>query len=382
MPNVVGRIVTLQLDVPTVPALLKQRFATSLVRWQKKHGRHHLPWQGTRDPYCVWLSEVMLQQTQVAAVLGYYPRFLARFPTVQALAAADVDEVLGLWSGLGYYRRAHHLHQCAKQVVSLYGGKFPETAAQLQTLPGIGRSTAAAIAAFCFSERAAILDANVKRVLTRVLGFSEDLSTTKVERTLWTLATQLLPPASHMAAYTQGLMDLGSLVCTARQPACSTCPVQDLCVGHLRGQPVSYPVRTGKLKRSQEIWWLLCLQRADGSVWLERRPSAGIWGGLYCFPTFGSEKQLRSHAPAFLQPSLKIGLSVRHALTHKDLLLKPVWSVHLNLQTANENAPWASEPDVGNWFPPTTWAGLALPAPIKKMLAVSDSVVRTLKHST
>jgi len=186
-------------------------FADRVVRWQAAHGRGDLPWQGTRDPYRVWLSEIMLQQTQVATVIGYYERFLAHFPDVRALAAAGPDDVLALWSGLGYYSRARHLHSCAQMVAREHGGVFPESAAELQKLPGIGRSTAAAIAAFCFGERAAILDGNVRRVLTRVLGFGADLAQAANERALWKEAQQLLPQTDvrlAMPRYTQGLMDL------------------------------------------------------------------------------------------------------------------------------------------------------------------------------
>src|ERR1700712_4315582 len=197
-------------------ASLPPLFAHRVARWQATLGRSHLPWQNTRDPYRVWLSEVMLQQTQVVTVLGYFARFLEQFPTVAALAAATEDEVFGLWSGLGYYSRARNMHRCAQEVVERFGGAFPRTALQLQTLPGIGRSTAAAIAAFCFGERVAILDGNVKRVLTRVLAFGDDLSVAGNERALWNDATTLLPPAHAPEAitrYTQGLMDLGATIC-------------------------------------------------------------------------------------------------------------------------------------------------------------------------
>src|SRR5436190_18768646 len=192
-------------------------FADRVIAWQRTHGRHTLPWQNTRDPYRVWLSEIMLQQTQVATVLGYYERFLQRFPDVHALAAASIDDVFALWSGLGYYSRARNLHRCAQKVVAEHGGRFPPTSAALAELPGIGRSTAAAIAAFCFGERVAILDGNVKRVLTRVLAFDGDLAEARAERELWTEATALLP-LHDIAAYTQGLMDLGATVCAARAP--------------------------------------------------------------------------------------------------------------------------------------------------------------------
>jgi A/G-specific adenine glycosylase len=192
--------------------LTAQHIAPALVAWQRVSGRSHLPWQNTRDPYRVWLSEVMLQQTQVGTVLGYYERFMARYPDVAALAAAPFDDVLALWSGLGYYSRARNLHRCAQAVVTVYGGCFPPSASALAELPGIGRSTAAAIAAFCFGERVAILDGNVKRVLSRVLAYGEDLARSSAERELWAQAQTLLPAESaDMPAYTQGLMDLGAI---------------------------------------------------------------------------------------------------------------------------------------------------------------------------
>ena len=236
----------------------KADLASDVVRWQRTHGRSGLPWQGSRDPYRVWLSEIMLQQTQVSTVLDYYPRFLARFPDVSSLAAAPQDDVLGLWSGLGYYSRARNLHRCAQDVMALHGGRFPADAATLQTLPGIGRSTAAAIAAFCFGERAAILDGNVKRVLTRVLGFDEDIASASATNRLWDQATALLPQhAADMPAYTQGLMDLGATICSTRKPACLACPLSERCVARREGEPERYPVKTRKLKRSAQSLWLL-----------------------------------------------------------------------------------------------------------------------------
>ena len=255
---------------------LPAAFAQRMVDWQRQHGRQSLPWQNTRDPYRVWLSEIMLQQTQVSTVLDYYPRFLQRFPDVAALAAAPQDDVLGLWSGLGYYSRARNLHRCAQDVVTRFGGAFPSTAEQLVTLPGIGRSTAAAIAAFCFHERAAILDGNVKRVLTRVLGYGEDLAHSAHERSLWALAERLLPErGSDMPAYTQSLMDLGATVCLPRKVQCDICPVAGQCQALQQEQPLAYPVKTRKLKRSSESVWALWLQRSDGAVWLQQRPSPG-----------------------------------------------------------------------------------------------------------
>ncbi len=250
--------------------------AEQVIAWQAVHGRHHLPWQQSRDPYRVWLSEIMLQQTQVSTVLDYYARFLERFPTVQALALAPQDEVMGLWSGLGYYTRARNLHRCAQQVMREHGGEFPHTVALLVTLPGIGRSTAGAIAAFCFSQRVAILDANVRRVLTRVLGFDLDLASLKNERLLWDKAETLLPHhdlASAMPRYTQGLMDLGASVCTPKRPQCAKCPLSDSCVALQQGTQEQYPVKTRKLRRSTESWQLLVMKNSSGQVWLQRRAS-------------------------------------------------------------------------------------------------------------
>ena len=337
-------------------------FSAQVVCWQKEHGRSHLPWQQTRDPYRVWLSEVMLQQTQVSTVLDYYPRFLARFPHVATLAAAAEDEVLALWSGLGYYSRARNLHRCAQQVMALHGGVFPATAVVLQTLPGIGRSTAGAIAAFCFSERVPILDANVRRVLTRFIGFGADLAVAANERALWQCATDLLPHShlpESMPRYTQGLMDLGAMVCLARKPLCAQCPVQSQCVALRQGVPENYPVKTRKLTRQSQAWWLLLLRDAAGRVHLERRPSTGIWPGLLCLPMYAA----REDVP--VPSALKSASHIRelppflHILTHRDLHLHPV------IVEVNEPQSLVHE---GAWFSRAQWPSLGLPAPIRKLL--------------
>ncbi|MEO7391449.1 MAG: A/G-specific adenine glycosylase [Ramlibacter sp.] len=333
-----------------------------MMRWQRTHGRHGLPWQNTRDPYRVWLSEIMLQQTQVATVLNYYTRFLDRFADVRALAAADLDEVLGVWSGLGYYSRARNMHRCARDVVTLHGGEFPRSAQVLQTLPGIGRSTAAAISSFCFGERVAILDGNVKRVLTRALGFDEDIADAANERKLWNLAQALLPRRSlpvSMPRYTQGLMDLGATVCLTRKPACPICPLQDLCVACAQGRPEGYPIRTRKLKRSAEALWLLRAKTRDGATWLEKRPATGIWAGLYCLPAFASRDALQASLPECLSGRLRDGPPFVHVLTHKDLHLHPV---------AADLPKSAMRAAVGAWFHQGDWHKLGLPAPIRKLL--------------
>ncbi|MCZ2406066.1 MAG: A/G-specific adenine glycosylase [Burkholderiales bacterium] len=333
-----------------------------VVRWQAQHGRSTLPWQQTRDPYRVWLSEIMLQQTQVATVLDYYARFLARFPDVQALAAASSDEVLALWSGLGYYSRARNLHRCAQQVVQVHGGQFPRTAEALADLPGIGRSTAGAIAAFCFGQRAPILDANVKRVLTRLLGFGGDLAQAAQGRLLWQHAEALLPRRQlpqNMPRYTQGLMDLGALVCLPRNPQCAACPLQAHCVAHAEGAPERYPVRTRKLVRKAQAWWLLQLEDGAGRIWFERRPERGIWAGLHCLPVFGSRAALLegvAQAGGRLEVEYP---ALLHVLTHRDL--------HLHRVTARVPQPPPGMQD-GGWHHPQELAALGLPAPVRKLL--------------
>jgi len=345
--------------------------AARVVRWQAEHGRNHLPWQNTRDPYRVWLSEIMLQQTQVATVLQYYTRFIERFADVQALAAADADAVLALWSGLGYYSRARNLHRCAQQVVRDWGGAFPRTVDELATLPGIGRSTAGAIAAFCFGARAPILDANVRRVLTRVLGFGADLAQAANERALWAHAQELLPRADlerAMPRYTQGLMDLGATLCLPKKPSCMLCPLHDVCAARREGRPAHYPVRTRKLKRGAQSWWLLLRSDGAGRLWLERRAPAGIWAGLYCPPVFEERAGLDAALPA--------GCAVRelpafiHVLTHRDLHLHPVL-VQQQGPAAAGQATGVQEADGGkgaDWYAPGQWAALGLPAPVRKLL--------------
>ncbi len=349
----------------------KGSFATVVVHWQASHGRNDLPWQNTRDPYRVWLSEIMLQQTQVVTVRAYFDRFLKRCPDVQALAAASLDDVLGLWSGLGYYTRARNLHRCAQQVVAEFGGQFPHSAELLQTLPGIGRSTAAAISSLCFGERVAILDANVKRVVTRVQGFDADLAKAANERRLWDVATALIPTAAEardaqaMQRYTQGMMDLGATVCLPKKPLCLVCPVEPHCAAAAQGQPEKYPVRTRTLKRSSQSIWLLWARRKDGAVWLGKRPTPGVWAGLYCMPLMNSEDELQAALPSILQSTAKALPMFFHVLTHKDLYLHP------RVVDFSTNA---SVDDSGQWFLPEQWRLAGLPAPIRKLLEQGPAV--------
>ena len=337
------------------------QFGNAVVAWQKLHGRHDLPWQNTKDPYAVWLSEIMLQQTQVVTVRDYFARFMKRFPTVQDLAKAPQDEVMGLWSGLGYYSRARNLHRAARGIVALHGGVFPRDALTLQTLPGIGRSTAAAIASLCFGEPIAILDANVKRVLTRYLGFGHDLSIAKNEKLLWAQAQTLLPTqhvAQAMPHYTQGMMDLGATLCTPRNPQCMQCPVKNYCEANQAGTPEHYPVKTKKLKRTSEQLWLLYAHTKKGDVWMVQRPQSGIWAGLYCLPVFENYDALVSFVAAQSQSDLQDMPVVKHVLTHKDLHLHPV-ALRLNSQKSLGQGRWVDQQSI---------PAIGLPAPIRKLV--------------
>jgi A/G-specific adenine glycosylase len=344
-------------------------FSATLVAWQKEYGRHDLPWQNTRDAYLVWLSEIMLQQTQVSAVLGYYARFLERFPTLASLAAAPVEEVMAQWAGLGYYTRARNLHKCAQRVVAEYGGEFPSDPALLAELPGIGRSTAAAIAAFSAGRRAAIMDGNVKRVFARVFGIDTYPGERKTEEAMWARA-EALAPAEGIEAYTQGLMDMGATLCTRSSPSCERCPMQPRCVAFATGRTAELPVRKPKKATPEKsAHMLLVVDR--GQVLLEQRPASGIWGGLLSLPELAGhvagadtpeDGAVAAAVHAFgPMESLERLLPVVHVFTHYKLHIHPL------LVTLASRAALAGE---GRylWLDAAAIPDAALPAPIKKLL--------------
>jgi len=340
--------------------------AQRVLRWRRQFGRQGLPWQDTQDPYRVWLSEIMLQQTQVATVLDYYARFLQRFPDLAALAAAPQDDVLALWSGLGYYSRARNLHRCAQVVQRELGGVFPSSSAALVQLPGIGRSTAAAIAAFCFGERVAILDGIVKRVLGRALGFAGDLSVAAEERALWQLAQDLVPERG-VEPYTQGLMDLGATLCSARNPACERCPLATLCVARREGKPEAYPVKTRRLKRGTRAHAWLWLAHGD-RLWLVQRPQHGVWAGLWSLPEYDTLELLQQLLRDWPGQGETLP-TIEHTLTHFDWTLQPLrWQLPARLTTRRLAALTQHLPP-GRWVSLDQALQMGLPAPLRKLLS-------------
>jgi len=343
-------------------------FSRRVAQWQRAKGRHTLPWQNTHDPYRIWLSEIMLQQTQVATVIPYYERFLAQFPTVADLAAADEEAVMALWAGLGYYTRARNLHACARRIVSDWGGRFPPTAAEIETLPGIGRSTAAAIAAFAYGERSPILDGNVKRVFARHFGIEGDPSKRAVEQRMWAIAQAEVPPegpeaADEMRRYTQGLMDLGATLCTRGDPDCGQCPVRDTCVALREARQHELPTPRVRKAVPERHTRMLVIEKA-GEVLLQRRPSPGIWGGLWSLPEFEDGDALAACRVLGVAPAETVRLpTFSHTFTHFRLHVEP-WHVQAGPVALKDGA--GNPPQI--WMPTAEVEGAALPAPVKKLL--------------
>ena len=347
-----------------VNAFADPSFSATVIAWQKKHGRHALPWQQTRDTYRVWLSEIMLQQTQVAAVIPYYQRFLLRFPDVQSLAAAPSEEVMAHWSGLGYYTRARNLQRCAQRVVAEYGGVFPRDPALLQDLPGIGRSTAAAIAVFSYGVRAAILDGNVKRVFSRVFGIDDYHGAKRIEEAMWRRAVALLPEKG-VESYAQGLMDLGATLCVRGKPSCITCPLAQRCVALSTDRVSQLPVRKPKkaIPEKQTAMLVIVDQR---QVLLEQRPDSGIWGGLLSLPEIALVVNVdaavaRATATIGDVASCEALQPFTHVFTHFKLHISP-----FQIALARRAAGVAEAGQV--WYPAERLSDAPLPAPVKKLL--------------
>ena len=337
-------------------------FSSRLIEWQKSHGRHDLPWQNTRDPYAVWLSEIMLQQTQVATVTPYFEHFLARFSDLASLAKASQDDVLAHWSGLGYYSRARNLHSAAQIVMQQHGGHFPNDFERLLALPGIGRSTAAAVSVFAFGQRQAILDGNVKRVFTRYFGIAGYPGEKKIEQDLWTRAEQLLP-RQGIEIYTQALMDLGATICMRSKPKCLTCPLQTDCIAYAQNRVTELPSPKPRKALPQKETVMLIMLR-QGEVLLEKRPPSGIWGGMWSFPETdrGTDSVHICSAHFGVEARLAAPLScLDHTFTHFKLRIFPqplhVIGIHTRVNQADHL--WLNLDDA---------LSAAIPTPVRKLL--------------
>ena len=358
-----------------MPDLQYPPIADRLIAWQKQHGRHDLPWQNTHDPYAIWVSEIMLQQTQVTAVIGYYQKFMQRFPTVESLAAASQDDVMQHWSGLGYYSRARNLHKAAQQVMSLHDGVFPHDFEAIQALPGIGRSTAAAISSFAFGLPQPILDGNVKRVFARYFLIEGWPGLPAVEKRLWQIA-ETMQPQTEMGTYAQALMDLGATVCVRSRPRCANCPLQEDCGALLVDRVSELPASKPKKAIPEKAVQMLVLTHR-GQVLLQKRPDSGIWGGLWSLPELEPERDGRQWGRQALgvQGDVPESLAqLTHVFTHFKLHITanhmPVTALPLQAQEAG----W-------QWMPLDEAIGAGLPAPVRRILqALSAQMGKVLQE--
>ncbi|UTJ46763.1 A/G-specific adenine glycosylase [Atlantibacter subterraneus] len=355
-----------------------QQFSRQVLDWYDKYGRKTLPWQIEKTPYKVWLSEVMLQQTQVATVIPYFTRFMARFPGVTDLANAPLDEVLHLWTGLGYYARARNLHKAAKMVAEQYGGVFPQTFDDVAALPGVGRSTAGAILSLSLGQHFPILDGNVKRVLARCYAVEGWPGKKEVEKKLWSLS-EAVTPAKGVERFNQAMMDLGAMVCTRSRPKCEICPLQLGCVAYATQSWARYPGKKPKQVLPEKVGYFLLMQQ-DNTVRLTQRPPVGLWGGLFCFPQFDSEQSLREWlAKRNIKADTLTQLNAfRHTFSHFHLDIIPMW-LSVSSQAScveEESALWynlAQPPSVG------------LAAPVERLLQqlhAEPVVTQPLRHDS
>ncbi len=341
------------------------QFSNAVLTWFQQHGRHDLPWQRNITAYRVWLSEIMLQQTQVSTVIPYFENFTAQFPKLADLAAAPIDTVLHLWTGLGYYARARNLHKCAQIIVRDFDGEFPQDVETLTSLPGIGRSTAGAIASITWNQPAAILDGNVKRVLARCFAVEGWPGAANVSQQLWDIAERLTPQ-QHTGAYTQAMMDLGATLCTRSKPKCQRCPLTQMCVAKAQSDPVRYPGKKPKKTLPVKTVQLLMVQNPAGEFLLEQRPPQGIWGGLWSFPELktGDDPIVFSSDHYGATQTRETWHTYRHTFSHYHLDITPVW---LTLAKAT---PQIMADDHRIWYNTAAPAKVGLAAPVKKLLGL------------
>jgi A/G-specific adenine glycosylase len=348
--------------------------AARLLAWFDRAGRKSLPWQQDPTPYRVWVSEIMLQQTQVATVIGYYERFLQRFPDLRTLAQASVDDVLHLWTGLGYYARGRNLHRAAQQIVAEHDGELPDSLEEVEALPGIGRSTAGAILALSRGRRHPILDGNVKRVLSRYFGVDGYAGLPAVERKLWDLADRCTP-AERVGAYTQAIMDLGATVCVRSRPLCHACPLSDDCYARARGLQSELPTPRPKKARPHKTAHAVIALRDDGAILLERRPPVGLWGGLWTFPQFDDLPAAREWFHAMADRPVEELPPYLHAFTHFDLTLHPVL-----IRGAHEHRGLADS-DRYCWYDPHHPPAIGLSKPAVDLIRVLSRPERGTQRS-
>ncbi len=353
---------------------MKTTFSKQILAWFDQHGRKDLPWQRNRDPYRIWISEIMLQQTRVETVIPYYEKFMQQFPNVKQLADAPIDEVLHLWTGLGYYARARNLHYAAQQICAQYGGVFPQTFDEVIALPGVGRSTAAAILALSFNQSHAILDGNVKRVLARFFAVEGWPGERAIELQLWKHAETLLPQ-KNIAEYTQAMMDVGATVCTRKNPTCLICPIKINCVAFNQQREHELPTPKPVRNLPQREVVMAIIQVDHEAVWLEKRPPVGIWGGLYSFPEFADvssmQKWLKNSWKSKLSEILELP-TITHTFSHFRLHMHPKL-IHLDRTPIG-----VMEDDLGVWYKASTQK-IGLAAPVQKTL---QQVVQRKKEST
>lgn len=353
-------------------------FAQSVLQWYDKFGRKHLPWQQNKTLYGVWLSEVMLQQTQVATVIPYFERFIKTFPNVTALANASQDEVLHLWTGLGYYARARNLHKAAQKIRDEFDGNFPIDFNQVWALPGIGRSTAGAILSSVLNQPYPILDGNVKRVLSRYFEVKGWPGEKKVENQLWDL-TELVTPTEHVADFNQAMMDIGALVCTRTKPKCDLCPLKKDCLAYKNESWAQFPAKKTQKRLPEKETYFLILSK-NGKVWLEQRENSGLWGGLFCFPQFGSQEDLLAYLINEDISHYQSWPSFRHTFSHFHLDIHPIYAEIGNIQAEQENRDWhkvMEKPkeykpnlsrEVKYWYDPQDPEQIGLAQPVKNLL--------------
>ncbi len=352
-------------------AISAKQFQQCVINWFKSYGRKDLPWQQNKLPYTVWLSEIMLQQTQVATVIPYFKRFITRFPNIETLAQAELDEVLSLWSGLGYYARGRNLHRCAQMIAREYAGKFPQDLAQLQALPGIGRSTAGAILSLGFAQPAAILDGNVKRVLTRFHALKGWPGLSAVNKELWALAEHYTP-TRRIKAYTQAMMDLGALICIRGQAKCTQCPLQNHCLAYTTDNPANFPTPKPAKKIPTRSLQMLLLVNEQREILLEKRPATGIWGGLWSLPECPTGKNAKEFSKQHYHCVSKKSIPqtvVRHTFSHFHLEIEPI------LIFVKKWCPPLMESNHIVWYNVEKLKEKGLAAPVKKLIQQLNKVL-------